>query len=230
MPDRRPLRRLLVVSNLMLVLAPHVARADRELTRQAEPKIEPAPNTHHAPGKVRPQPQSSPSPSPSPRTRTTSQPADDDDGGGEAAGEVASACCAGMIGAMTEPSTPEDVDLPPMPEEPVDPPIAYGAGGAHPAPGGDSGAPASAPFDRRAADRELSAATTRALEHCGPSDYEVAARVTFHPSGEPLDVTFTPTGFTNTENGQCVEGKLLEARVPPFAGSPTAVETKLTLD
>lgn len=136
-----------------------------------------------------------------------------------------------MIGAMAEPSTPEDVELPYVEEPEEDPSIALGAGGAQPTPNGGTGARSDAPFDRRAAETELAAANTRALDKCGPSDLDsVGVRVTFHPSGEPFDLTFTPTGFTNTDHGRCVEGEVLGARIAPFAGVPTAVDKTLTFE
>lgn len=230
---RRSLRGLLVLTNVLLASSPYMATADGGPARRVDPQPalqpSPAPPTHPAPGKVRPQPP--PRSNPRGTTRSgavASEAASDDDDAGEVAGAVAAGCCAGFIGALAEPSTPEDVDLPDVPppvEEPGYGSPGYGAGGAPPvaAPG--------EPFDARAARLELEAAETHAFEACGPSPLEddVHVRVLFASSGEPVDVQFIPEGFTNSEHGKCVEEVLLEARVPPFDGAPTAALRTMTL-
>ncbi len=129
---------------------------------------------------------------------------------------------------MATPSTPEDVDLPVM-NPPVALPKPRGTGGAPPTDGGP-GLRTAPPFDEDAAQAELEAAEHRVHDKCGPPELaEVKVRVTFDPSGDPTDAVFDPQGFTNTDYGRCVEGEVLDARVPRFDPVPNVAERTLRL-
>jgi hypothetical protein len=223
MRQRRPLRNVLLLANLMLLSAPYVVHG-QTTRKQHDSTIKPRPappkpaRSHRTSGKVRPQPQAS-----SPNAN------DDDDGNvGE---NIAGACCAGLIGGAVASS--EDVD-PAIPEPPPpgwddEPPPRSGTGRTTLSHLEPSGPPPMAALDEREARLQLDAAELRVRQECGIAEHDrVHVTVVFDPAGFPTEASFTP-GFLDGDFHQCIETEILDCEVPAFHGAPTTIEKTLEL-
>lgn len=235
MVRNRTRRPWLVAANLVLLLAalPAVGRSETPPAQRVRstPSIQPD-RSPSEPERHRP---ASPSRGSSGTVNGSNDSyGDDDDDAGDAAGQVAGACCAGFVGAMAEGAAndPSDVAYEPAeyPEEgryvepePAPPPATRPGPPARDIPPPE---PPPGPFDETAAKQSLRQAARAASEQCETADEQLgsyAALVTFARSGRAANVELDPKP-KSIRLLRCADAVFLRAEVPPFEGEEGAVE------